>query len=93
MLRPRRVYSVVFRVYSVIFSHQLSEDERIHLECEAREDYWKRQSGINKLLTQKDQTIAEKEQAIAEKEQAIGNKDKEIAKLKAMLAESGHKLT
>ncbi len=66
--------------------YQLSEDERIHLECEAREDYWKRLSGINKLLAQKDQIIAEKEQAIA-------NKDKEIAKLKAMLAESGHKLT
>ena len=66
--------------------YQLSADERVRLECEAREDYWKRQRGLNRLLNKKDQIIAEKDQALAEKDQALAEKDNEIAKLKALLA-------
>lgn len=52
--------------------YQLSADERIQQECEAREDYWKRQSGMEDL--------------IAEQAKALAEKDAEIERLKALLA-------
>ncbi len=37
--------------------YQLSEDERIRLQCQAREDYEKRKRSVFKQLKQKDETI------------------------------------
>ena len=52
--------------------YQMSEDERIRQEYEAREDYLRRKNGILKKL--------------AESEKLLAEKDKEIAQLKAQLA-------
>ena len=72
--------------------YQLSEDERIRQECEAREDYWKREQGLldemnetQERFAEAQKKIAEQEKALAEKDEALTEKDKEIAKLKAML--------
>ena len=73
--------------------YQLSEDERIQQQCEAREDYLLREQDLadriadrektiakqKRALTEKDQALAEKDQAIAEKDQAIAEKDQSIA--------------
>lgn len=52
--------------------YQLSEDERIQQECEAREDFLLRQRGMTNLINEQAQTIADLQQ--------------EIARLKALLA-------
>ena len=72
--------------------YQLSEDERIRQECEAREDYWKREQGLldemnetQERFAEAQKKIAKKDKKIAEQEKALAEKDKEIAKLKAML--------
>jgi len=52
--------------------YQLSEDEHIRQQCEAREDYLKRERGMSQLIKTQQQTIDEQQQ--------------EIAHLKALLA-------
>ena len=82
--------------------YQLSEDERIRQECEAREDYWKREQGLldemnetqerfaeaQKKIADQEKTIAEQEKALTEKDEEIAKQQEEIAKLKAMLAKT-----
>lgn len=46
--------------------YQLSEDERIQLECEAREDFLLRQQGMSDLISEQKQTITKQEQTITE---------------------------
>ena len=45
---------------------QLTEDEKIRLQCEAREDYYRRTEGREELLRE---TEEERDQAVAEREQ------------------------
>ena len=52
--------------------YQLSEDERIRQECEAREDYLKRERGMEKI--------------IEKQKKEIDDQKKEIERLKALLA-------
>ena len=80
--------------------YELSEDERIQQECEAREDFLLRQQGLTDTITEQgqkiveqdqkiaeqDQTIAERDQTIAEQAQAITDLKQEIARLKEHLA-------
>ena len=66
--------------------YELSEDERIQQECEAREDFILRQQGLTDMITEQEQTIAERDQTIAERDQTITDLKQEIAKLKEQLA-------
>ena len=72
--------------------YQLTQEEQIRLQCEAREDYyyWKRinDNYVKRLEednAQKDAIIARKEAAIADKNAAIANRDALIAELQAKL--------
>ncbi len=65
--------SVIYDAAKTIY--QLSEDERIRQECEAREDYIKRKHDMEKRQRELEKQLAEK--------------DKEIARLKALLAQWG----
>ena len=66
--------------------YQLSEDERIQQQCEAREDYLLREQDLADRIADREKTIAKQKRALTEKDQAIASKDEEIAKLKALLA-------
>lgn len=73
--------------------YQLSQEEKIRLQCEAREDYYRRQNYVeeelsrkNTIIAEKDAVIAEKDAAIAEKNAAIAEKDAYFAALMAELA-------
>ena len=66
--------------------YQLSEDERIQQQCEAREDYLLREQDLADRIADREKTIAKQKRAIAEKDQALASKDEEIARLKALLA-------
>ena len=66
--------------------YQLSKDERIQQQCEAREDYLLREQDLADRIADREKTIAKQKRALAEKDQAITKKDEEIARLKALLA-------
>lgn len=72
--------------------YQLSQEEQIRLQCEAREDYLRRQRSVQKQLAKAEAalatmeaTLADKDATIADKDAEIANKDAEIAQLKAQL--------
>ena len=58
--------------------YQLSEDERIRMECWAREDRLKREQARKDLIEEQKQALAEKEQELAEKDLALQSKDQEL---------------
>lgn len=73
--------------------YQLSEDERIQQECEAREDFILRQQGMEDLISEQEQLLSKKDRTIsklqdenASQKQEIANQKQEIARLKALLA-------
>ncbi len=73
---------------------QLTQEEKIRQQCEAREDYYRRTAGREKLLkktaserdelkeqlSQKNAEIAKKDDDIAKKDADIAKKDADIAK-------------
>ncbi|MCR4641134.1 MAG: hypothetical protein K5697_03775 [Lachnospiraceae bacterium] len=66
--------------------YQLSEDERIQLECEAREDYLLRQQEIIDTLNEQNRTISKQKQTITKQEKTITEQKRKIAELEALLA-------
>ena len=73
--------------------YELSQEEQIRMQCEAREDYNRRMLGIGRTLArqtrelkEKDAIIAEKDLTIAEKDSALSEQAAIIAALKAQLA-------
>ena len=73
--------------------YELSQEEQIRMQCEAREDYNRRMLGIGRMLArqtrelkEKDAIIVEKDLTIAEKDSALSEQAAIIAALKAQLA-------
>ncbi len=72
---------------------QLTQEEKIRQQCEAREDYYRRTAGREKRLKQttkerdelKEQ-LSQKEAEIAKKDTDIAKKDAEIEHLRSLLA-------
>lgn len=63
--------------------YQLTAEERIRMECEAREDYYRTQKDIQNMI---DETNAKYEAATAEKEALTA----ELARLRAWVKEQGY---
>ena len=53
--------------------YHLTQEEKVHLQCQAREDYYRRMKGI--------------QEKIEAQEELLAQKDAEIAALKKLLAE------
>ncbi|MCM1540756.1 MAG: PD-(D/E)XK nuclease family transposase, partial [Blautia sp.] len=77
--------------------YQLTQEEKVRLQCEAREDYYRRQNYVEEelarkeaALADKDAEIAKKDAEIADKDAEIADKDAEIARLKRLLSEKGN---
>ncbi|MDE6714446.1 MAG: PD-(D/E)XK nuclease family transposase, partial [Lachnospiraceae bacterium] len=82
---------------AVVTVRQLTQEEKIRQQCEAREDYYRRTAGrekrlkqvtgerdeLKEQLSQKDAEIAKKDAEIAQNHADIAKKDDEIAKNKA----------
>ena len=66
--------------------YQLTQDEQIRKQCEAREDYYRRMQGMDDMLAEMDAALAEKSAALAEKDDTINKQAALIADLKARLA-------
>ena len=74
--------------------YKLSEDERIRQQCEAREDYLRRelatqrrQEELDRRLAEQTEQLASMSKELASQKRALALKDDEIARLKALLAE------
>ena len=62
--------------------YQLSQEEAIRQQCEAREDYYRRQKGINDELTSRENTIIELKGTVAEQKDTIKEQNRIIEDLK-----------
>ena len=65
--------------------YQLSQEEAIRQQCEAREDYYRRQKGINDELAAKDNTIEELQVTVAEQKDTIEEQQNTIENLKGTI--------
>ena len=68
----------------------ISSEERIRMQCEAREDYNRSQASFHGFyqdqINELKDTIEEKVVALAKKDEALAEKDRIIEELKAQLA-------
>ena len=84
--------------------YQLSQEENIRLQCEAREDYYRRQRSVQSMIEeQKEQlseyettiqkyenTIHEQAHIISELKKTITNQEQQLASLLAWASENGY---
>ena len=67
--------------------YEISQEEQIRMQCEAREDYNRRMLGIGRLLAKQTRELKEQAAIIAEKDSALAEKDSTLAKQATALAE------
>ena len=63
--------------------YQLSQDENVRLQCEAREDYYRRQRSVQHYIEEQAEQIAEKNSVIENLDTVIKEQDSVIAKKEA----------
>ncbi len=76
-------YSFVDDAATTIY--EISEDERIRQQCQAREDYELRQRSIMDRIKERDKMLKQKDKLLEQKNNTIEQLTKEIAELKAQL--------
>lgn len=67
--------------------YELSQEEQIRMQCEAREDYNRRMLGIGRMLARQTRELKEKDAIIAERDSALAEKDLILAKKDSALSE------
>ena len=75
--------------------YRLSKEQQIRQQCEAREDYYKRERDRQKrdrLAEERERRIAEKEQQVEKKEQQVEKKEQQIEKDRQELVENQKEL-
>ena len=96
MLSPKNEYigEAVETVY------QLSQEEKIRMQCEAREDYYRTQRGWQGMLDEQkdrlremDHLLAERDVMLREKEDMLKEKDGMLKKQDDILKKKDHILT
>ena len=73
--------------------YEISQEEQIRMQCEAREDYNRRMLGIGRLLAKQTRELKEQAAIIAEKDSALAEKDSALAEKDSALAEKDSILT
>lgn len=63
--------------------YQLSQEEMIRLQCQAREDYYRRQRSVERRMQEQSNTIQEQETTISEQKNIIAEQQDTIAALQA----------
>lgn len=70
--------------------YQLSQDEKIRMQCEAREDYYRTQLGWQDMLKVKDSVIQEQKDKLLEQQSIIEKSNSEYEKLLAWAQKHGY---
>ena len=60
-------------------AYEVSQDERIRQQCQAREDYYKRQSSLTKRLAKQEMRLAEIDEQLSQKDEQLSQKEKQLA--------------
>ena len=68
--------------------YELTQEEKIRLQCEAREDYFRTMNGMNNLVERSQKALSESQAALAESEAALAKNQAALAENEAALAES-----
>ena len=63
---------------------KLTEDEKIRIQCEAREDHWRRETALRRRLSISEENCAQKDRIIAEQEKRIAELEAIVKKHKNM---------
>ena len=66
--------------------YEISQEEQIRMQCEAREDYNRRMLGIGRLLAKQTRELKEQAAIIAEKDSALAERDSALAEQAALIA-------
>ena len=66
--------------------YQLSQEETIRLQCQAREDYYRRQRSIQSMLKEQDEKIKSYENTLKARDNTITQMASEITSLQKQLA-------
>ena len=67
--------------------YQLSEDDRIRQQCEAREDYERIQRGISRQMRSLRSTLAKQQKELFQKDEQLSQKDEQLSQKDARIAE------
>jgi chromosome segregation ATPase len=67
--------------------YKLTEDKNIRMQCEAREDYYRRMRANERRYKQVNEELADTKTALANAESAIAEKENTIAKMQSANAE------
>lgn len=67
--------------------YQLSQDENVRLQCEAREDYYRRQRSVQHYIEEQETRLIEKDSRIVELDATLKERDSRIADLDTVLKE------
>ena len=66
--------------------YEISQEEQIRMQCEAREDYNRRMLGIGRLLAKQTRELKEQAAIIAEKDSVLAERDSALAEQAALIA-------
>ena len=73
--------------------YQLSQEETVRLQCEAREDYYRRQRSVQSMIEEQKEQLAEYENTIHEYKDTIQKQADTISELKETITKQEQQLT
>lgn len=71
--------------------YQLTQEEKIRMQCEAREDYYRTQLGWQRMLAEQRKMLEEQRAMLGKKDAMLAEKDATIQKLRAALEAKSEK--
>ncbi len=72
--------------------YSLSQDENVRLQCEAREDYYRRQRSVQHYIEKQNKELAEKDADLRERDSLIAEKDADLRERDSLIAELQDKI-
>lgn len=67
--------------------YELTQEEKIRLQCEAREDYFRTMNGMNNLVERSQKALSESQAALAESEAVLAENQAALTKAQTALSE------
>ncbi|MCM1044621.1 MAG: Rpn family recombination-promoting nuclease/putative transposase [Candidatus Gastranaerophilales bacterium] len=67
--------------------YRLSQEEKLRMQCEAREDYYRRQRKIEKRLAEQEETIEQQKEQLEKRDETIGQQEETISRQEEQLSE------
>ena len=72
--------------------YQLTQEEKIRQQCEAREDYYRRQNDVQRWIKKQDDTIEQQNQLIEQQAETITQLHKKIGQQNDTIAQQDKKI-